>query len=621
MRRSDLNLEDILTDKVVEEDLVEVPLADGIFRAFFVFAFLVVLLVLGRLVFFSLIQHDVYAKRALANMSDTKVQPAPRGIIFDRFGNPLVYNAPSFNAFLQPRFLPADTDGRNSAIDRIASILKLDAVALRARIAGKDWNVSDTVPLSDDVAQEVLVELTTADIPGVKIESSFKRVHEEPFSFSHVIGYTGLVADADMQNDTTLSAEDTVGRAGLEASYDTYLRGTNGADVVFRNARGEPQGERVVRRPEAGHDVHTTIDAELETYLYKRLTQALAELGREVAVGIALDPRNGEVLALVNVPGFDSSNLAPYLTKPTKPIFNRAVSGLYNPGSTIKPIVAIGALEEGVIDPLKQILSTGYIELPNPYDPEHPSRFLDSKPQGWVDVRAALAKSSNVYFYEVGGGFEDQPGLGIERLKKWWQRFRLDAKTGIDLTDERAGFLPDPAWKEKETGEPWRIGDTYNVSIGQGDLLVTPLSLLNAISAIANGGTLYQPRVVTSVTDAKDSVLFKSVPTVTADLTNEIADTLPAVREGMRDVVAKEYGSAYMMHGLPIKVAGKTGTAQFAFNQKVNAFFVGFAPYDDPSLALIILVENAREGSLNTLPVANDVFLWYYKNRIQHNAE
>jgi penicillin-binding protein 2 len=616
MRRSDLDLEDILTDKVVEEDLVEVPLADGIFRAFFWFAFIVVFVILGRLGYFSIIQHDTYAKRALANMSDTQVQTAPRGVIFDRFGDPLVRNVPSFNVFLQPRFFPSDPDGRNAAIDRVASILELDAADLRSRIAEKDWSVSDTFPIADDVSQEMLVELTAADIQGVKVESSFKRAYEEPLAFSHILGYTGLVNDADMKRDAALSAEDTIGRTGIEASYDASLRGVNGADVTFRNASGEPQGERVIRQPQAGKSVHTTIDAELEEYLYRRLTQALTELGRDVAVGIALDPRNGEVLALVNVPGFDASHLADYLNAPTKPLFNRAVSGLYNPGSTIKPIVATAALTEGVIDPSKQILSIGYIEVPNPYVPDQPSRFLDSKPQGWVDVVSALAKSSNVYFYEVGGGFENQPGLGIERLRQWWERFLLGTKTGIDLPDDSAGFLPDPAWKEAETGEPWRIGDTYNVSIGQGDLLVTPLALLDAIAAIANGGTVYRPRVVSRVIDAASTTVSESEPTVAADLRAQVSGALPYVREGMRDVVRREYGSAYSMHDLPLAVAGKTGTAQYALNQKVNAFFVGFAPYEDPTIALLILVENAREGSLNTIPVAKDVFLWYYENRM-----
>jgi penicillin-binding protein 2 len=552
-------------------------------------------------------------------MSYTKVIPAPRGIIYDRTGTSLVHNEPSSNAFLLPRFLPKETAERTAAIERVGALLGLDPASVTARLALKDWNLGDALLLAADLPQDRLVELSAAALPWVQIEASFKRVEDERFTFSQVLGYAGLVGDADLKRDPSLSAEDSVGRAGLEVSYDRYLRGTDGEAVTFRDAHGNPEGDTVRKDPVRGSDLHTFIDAGLQNYFHDRLQQALTELGRDIGVGIALNPKTGEVLALVNIPGYDTAHLGEALTNPMKPLFNRAVAGEYNPGSTIKPLVALAALTEGVVNPYKQIFSAGYIDVPNPYFPDQPSRFLDWRPNGWVDVKSALAKSSNIYFYSVGGGFGDQKGLGIERLKEWWHKFLLDAPTGIDLNEEEKGFLPDPTWKQAETGEPWRLGDTFNVSIGQGDLLVTPIELLNYVAMIANGGIFYRPRIVSTVTTGASTTVFSSAPEVLADIRSEIADALPWVREGMRDVVREPYGSGYMMHDLPIAVSGKTGTAQTDLNQKVNAFFVGFAPSDDPTLAILVLVENAKEGSLNVLPVARDVFLWYDKHRIQNS--
>ena len=255
--------------------------------------------------------------------------------------------------------------------------------------------------------------------------------------------------------------------------------------------------------------------------------------------------------------------------------------------------------------------------MPNLYNPEKPNRFLDWKAHGWVDLYSAIAKSSNVYFYEIGGGFKDQKGLGISKLKDWWQKFGLNEKTGIDLQAEESGFLPDPEWKENATKKPWLLGDTYNVTIGQGDLLVTPIQILNYISAIANGGKIYKPRVTQLVLNDDNQVLLRNEPSVLKDLTAEVGYYLSDIRRGMRDAVRESYGTAHYLAGLPLEIAAKTGSAQVENNKKLNAFFVGYAPYENPQIAILILVEDAKEGSLNTVPVARDIFMWYYQNRIK----
>ena len=330
---------------------------------------------------------------------------------------------------------------------------------------------------------------------------------------------------------------------------------------------------------------------------------------------------------MVNLPSFNknifvesghNTEKSRILNSSNHPLFNRSVSGAYNPGSTIKPLVALAALSEGVIDAKKQIFSAGFIEIPNPYFPDKPSRFLDWKPHGWVDLHSALARSSNVYFYEIGGGFNDTKGLGIDKLKEWWGKFGLGQKTNIDLPSEDNGFLPDPEIKERKTRDIWRIGDTYNVSIGQGDLLVTPIQLINFIAAIANGGKLYQPYVVKNIIGPNNEIAKENNQLILSDYSS-LSDYIAEVQKGMNDTVDKSYGTAHLLSDLPVTVAAKTGSAQILNNTQTNAFFVGYAPAVNPQIAILVLIENAREGSLNAVPVAKDVLNWYHWNRLATN--
>lgn len=617
MTRNPFDIEDVLADRAVEDTLLEVPLEVRVFRTIFGLAAAIALAIGLQVLHLSVGEHELYEARAEANVMDIRVEPAPRGIIRDRFGNALVTNVPSWSAVLVPRDLPADSDARNAILTRVAALLNEDPEALRARVAAKDWSVSDRLVLSDALSQEALLALSTEAIPGVRVERSFQRIHADPFAYSHLVGYTGRVGNTDLASNPSLHPESVIGRAGIEATYDAFLRGKDGHTTTFWNARGEEQGTAQYEPAAPGAEVRTFIDGGLQEFIYERFTRALRELGRVSGAVVALDPRSGEVRALVSVPSFESAAVAEYLAAAHDPLFNRVLQGSYNPGSTIKPLVGTAALTEGVITPDREIFSAGFIEVPNPYDPANPSRFLDNAAHGWVNIRSALARSSNIYFYEVAGGFEDQRGIGIETLKRWWERFGLGAATGIDLPGEQGGLLPDPDWKEDERDEPWRVGDTYHVAIGQGDLLVTPLGLLNSIAAIGNGGTLWRPRVVRSVVEGND-VEFTNEPEALHDLTGEIAGALPEIREGMRDVVRQAYGTARSLSELPFGVAAKTGTAQVEGNTKLNAFFVGYAPAENPELALLVLVEDAKEGSLNTVPVARDIFLWYYNERIKN---
>lgn len=616
--RKNIEFEEILSDSGVEGSVREVPVSERTFFGLVIIAAIVAGIAITDLLWLNVGRQGSYKERALDNVSDSKVKHSPRGVILDRFGEAMTENVPAFNVYLIPQKLPIDTTQRGEAIKRIADILKMSEWELVQKIGDMDWSLSGKMLLSDDITQDQLVELSASEHLGVSIEESFKRIHSVPYAFSEFIGYTGLVNKEDISTDSNLTIDDRIGRSGIEMYYDQFLRGINGKDVVYKTAKGEIKDERVEREPKPGKNVATYIDAEFQKVFYNSLKKQLEVLGKDVGIGIAIDPRNGEVLALTSVPGFDPHKIGNAIIDSRRPLFNRTIAGVYNPGSTIKPLVAIAALTEGTITPVSSFFSSGMLEIPNPYNPLLPSRFPDNKAHGWVNVRSAIARSSNIFFYIVGGGYQNQKGLGIYKLKEWWSAFGLAEKTGIDIPGEKVGFLPDPEWKQKETGDPWRLGDTYHVSIGQGDFSVTPIELLNYICAIANGGMLYKPRVVDHINGTDGNELLKTHPSVIRDLKTKISPVaLHEVQEGMKNTVDAPYGTAYLLHDIPMKIAAKSGTAQIQNNAKTNAFFVGYAPAEDPKIAILVLVENSREGSLNATPVARETLLWYYNNRLK----
>ncbi len=613
--KEELDLEDAIFDSFAKDhDHLEVPLPR---QAFFLITGLVIavaLTALAQIVFLSAIRGGWYADRASANVNEEVIVPAYRGIISDRFGEPLVKNTPSFSVFLNLADLlkKGEANDLASTLEELADILDLDPNELKERVRNFDLEKSNILIIARGADPNDIIKLRSLDLEGVSVKEDFVREYPSGPVFAHVLGYSGPV------------------KAGLELVYDHQLNGRDGLNIVFEDARSNFIDKKIVSVPEPGAELRTTLDAGLQRYFYQRFSAGLRALGRDSGVGIAINPQNGEVLALVSFPSFDNNlfavnrfreEKARILTSSSKPLFNRAISGLYTPGSVIKPLVALAALREKIVTSNISVFSKGFIEVPNPYNPDQPSRFVDWKPHGWVDLHSALARSSNIYFYAIGGGLprseyellsgqDNLTGLGIKKLRKYWENFLLGQKTGIDLPAENSGFLPDPEEKEKRTGQIWRVGDTYNVSIGQGDLLVTPLQLLNFISSVANGGKIYRPHLVSnnSITQLPNSLLLDY-----SDWLTELRE----VQKGLQDAVAQWYGTANLLSALPIKAAGKTGSAQIQNNAKINAFFVGYEPAENPEIAILVLVENAREGSLNAVPIAKDVLEWYYYNRLE----
>jgi len=434
-----------------------------------------------------------------------------------------------------------------------------------------------------------------------------RRVYAPIKGISHLVGY---IKYPTKDNSGFYFRTNYVGEDGLEKVYNDVLSGENGVRIVEIDARGKVQSQNVVRPPIDGESITLTIDSRLQDKIYRIMATTSADYGFTGGTVAIMDVRNGDLLSLVSFPEFDSTKLAEgdreaireYQNDSKTPFLNRAVSGLFTPGSIMKLIVAMGALSEGIIDPQKKIESTGSISIPNPYFPDKPTVFKDWKAHGWVDMRHALAVSSDVYFYAIGGGFEDQRGIGIANVEKYIRMFGLGEKTGINLSQETEGIIPNPEWKEKIfNGDIWRVGDTYNTSIGQYGLQFTPIQIVRYVAAIANGGILVTPSLVHD-----DENPTKKIP-----LKKEHFDI---VREGMRLAVTE--GTAAGIHVPYVAVAGKTGTAQIGTTkQLVNSWSVGFFPYDNPTYAFVVLMERgAQSNTIGATYVMRQLLDWMNAN-------
>ena len=421
-----------------------------------------------------------------------------------------------------------------------------------------------------------------------KEDGSMRRSYPVP-SFGQIIGYVSYPKkDAKgVYYDT-----DETGIAGLEAEYDSLLAGKNGQLLTEVDALGQVRSEGTIVRAEEGKALRLSIDANLERLLERAIRDTASSQHFIAGAGVIMDVNTSAVRAIVSYPSYDpnvmanggpSDVIAEYSKNPGRPFLDHAVQGVYAPGSIVKPFVASGALTDGIITPNTVIEDKGFISLPDPYHPGKSFIYKGWKALGPVEVRKAIAWSSDVFFYTVGGGFENQKGLGIDRLAYWYRQFELGNPTGIDLPGEANGRIPTPEWKETVFNEPWYLGDTYFTAIGQYSMQVTPVQMVRAIAAIANGGKLFTPTLI-----ADKAPEYSTVPAN--------ASALKIVREGMRQTVTSALATAI---NLPyLKVAAKTGTAQTGTrNQYDNAWVEGFFPYDNPQYAFVVVLERGPSGT------------------------
>lgn len=407
-----------------------------------------------------------------------------------------------------------------------------------------------------------------------------------------------------------------IGRSGIEEAYNELLEGENGEQFVEVNAHGEIISENVIAPALPGDEITLSIDAELTEHMYDIIASSTTELGFRSGGAAIMNVETGELIAMTSFPSYDpevlsdgddAAAIAALNDDNRFPFLNKIMGGVYTPGSIVKPFVAYGALAENIIDPMKIIVSNGYILVPNPYNPSNPSRFNDWRVQGKMTMRDAIAYSSNVYFYTIGGGFGDQPGLGISRLNKYFHLFGLGEETGIVLNGEVIGTVPNPEWKQENFNDDWRLGDTYFTSIGQYGFLVTPLQMLRAYSAIANGGKLLTPMLEAG--EQGDIV----------DL-NLNMDDVSIVRDGMRHTVIQDGGTARALERSDVKIAAKSGTAELdASNAHVNSWIAGYFPYEHPKYAFILFMEHGPyKNTLGAGRVMGWVFDWMAEHRPEY---
>jgi penicillin-binding protein 2 len=590
---------------------------------FLVIIFIGICVLFVRTIQLQLVKGEYYTQLAEINRTREKPVIASRGLIYDKNLKPLVKNIPIFDALILPRELSLKQEKRNEQIKQISKIINVPENSIIEILEQYPRNFKYFLAVREDIDYEEALNLKIAsqNLPGLFIETRNKRKYINQIEFSHILGYLGKITKnelADSRNDSYL-LNDYIGKTGVELTYEDLLRGKYGLERIEVDVSGQEKKVIDYKEPVSGKSIVLSIDSDVQTKVREILNNYLIRLNKKRASVVMLDPRNGEIIALVSLPDFDNNLFANGISSEdyknlieneNRPLFNRAIKGEYPSGSTIKPVVAAGALEEGIITSRSSFMSTGGLWLFERWF------FPDwaAGGHGLTNVYRAIAWSVNTYFYIIGGGYQDFEGLGVDGLKKYYRLFGMGELTGIDLVGESNGLVPDPSWKMKNKNEEWYIGDTYHMAIGQGDVLVTPLQVANFTAVFANQGKLIKPHIVREIISNSDETKMVEPVVIRDDFISQ--DNIDIVRKAMRQTITD--GSAQYLNNLSVTVAGKTGTAQWRSDKNYHAWFSGFAPYDNTELVITVLVEEGGEGSAVSVPIAYDILNWYFN---QHKLE
>ncbi len=592
------------------------------------------IIVFGRIAYLQIIRGDYYHGLAENNRVRARIIKAARGVIYDRAGRQLVQNVPSFTLAVVPADLPRNENERLRFFDSLAKTISVSKEEIVETIEEFSKDFPQPVPVKENLEYEqaMLLKIKSVVFPGVVLELTTHRQYADKTetqnsskknagasTLAHILGYEGKLSKDEFASlrQEGYTQTDRVGKAGIEYAAEKILRGRNGKTKIEVDYLGKEKSILASESAYDGENVVLTIDSLAQSQLENILSLALIKAGSKRGAAIALDPRNGEILAMVSLPSFSNNDFAlglkrndyqKILADENKPLFSRAISGEYPSGSTIKPLIAAAALEEKVITPETTFLSTGGIQINKWFFPD-----WKAGGHGLTNVIKAIAESVNTFFYLIGGGSDSFSGLGPERIVRYAQKFGFGEKLGIDLPGEASGFLPTEEWKQKKRGEPWYIGDTYHLAIGQGDLLVTPLQIASMTAIIANGGKFYTPHIIKSTVDSLGQEK-RIEPRAIRDISLR-RETFSVVRKGMREAVLK--GSARSLQTLSRAAAGKTGTAQGRAGKPPHAWFTGFAPFENPEIIITVLVEEGGEGSAFAVPVAKEFLEWYFREYIK----
>ncbi len=579
--------------------------------AAFIILFIVVLF--GRLWYLQVVKGQYYQDQAESNrIRPVKIRP-PRGIIYDRNGRPLVENVLTFDISL----VPEDAPDLDATIKKLSSIVKIDQNSILNALedASSIRTKYDPVKIKEEAPWDevAVVESHQDDLPGAIIEPEHRRQYPYGGLASHQLGYIGKVSQAQRKQQADIGL--LIGQGGLEKIYDKFLRGSAGRRMIQVNAAGRKVKDLGIDEPKPGQDIYLTIDLEVQ--------QAAEEaLGSRAGSVVAMDPNTGEILAMVSHPNYDP-NLFPrgimpkdwvkLTNDPSHPLYNRAIQSVYPPGSTFKILVALAGLDSGIIKLDEKVTCKGFIK-----SGRQAFRCWKSHGHGPISFHDALVESCDVYFYTMA------ERIGFDRIAEYARKLGLGSLTGIQLPDEKPGLIPTEAWKQKRTGEHWYPGDTYINAIGQGYVLVSPIQAARMISAVANGGYLYQPVLLKQTKDRETGEVKNFAASQQKQAISLNEEVLEEVRQALVGVVNEPGGTGHGAQTPLATVAGKTGTAQVVA-QKVagrtlsestrdHAWFVAYAPVEKPKIAVAVLVEHGGHGGAAAAPVAKRVIEEYLKN-------
>jgi penicillin-binding protein 2 len=579
----------------------------------------------GQLWYLQLARGDEYRRKAETNRLRVRSVKPLRGVIYDRAGRQLVRNIPSFSIAVLPADLPrAETP---AVAQRLAGLLEVDAGEIEATIQEARADPYQPVIIKSNVPREtaLIIEEQHHRLPGVHVQFSPVRQYVAGDVLGPLLGYTGpLPRELFKQlSEQGYERDDRIGLTGLEATYEDELRGVKGREYIEVDVYGRAVRSLHREPPVAGHNLVLTIDLEFQRAVDAFLRETLAQARSRLGVAIVLDVRTGAVLAMASRPAYDNNLFATGISPedyralaedPMRPMVNHAIGGQHSPGSVFKVVTAAAALQEAIVTPRQSIQCTGQLTLPGGWI------YVDwlKTGHGATNLLRAIAQSCDIYFYSVAGGNPhiNMNGLGNRRLVHYAQAFGFGSRTGIRLPGEAAGFLPTEEWKRTVKKEPWYQGDTFNVGIGQGDVLVTPLQVAVAYVAIANNGQVLEPQLVYEVRDPEGNVVRRLEPVVRSRLP-VAPEYLAAIRAGLREAVTSGTARGYV-RTTEVPIAGKTGTAEFGVKDargqyQTHAWFAAYAPEAEPQIAVVTFIYGGGEGSSVAAPLADRIIRAYFK--------
>ncbi|MUP47715.1 penicillin-binding protein 2 [Veillonellaceae bacterium M2-8] len=580
---------------------------NGRFRYLYWIYIAVFVVLLVRLIYLQLIAGSYYHSLAEGNRLRAIPLAAMRGVMYDRNGQILVASRPGFMV----TYVPTEQRISETEIQQLAQLLDIPEETLRGKFKKKASTYLPTV-LATDLTQDVVtrVEERRNDLPGISVDVQPIRYYPYNEMAAQVLGYVGQIDENDMkrlEGQDGITTVTQIGRAGLEAYYDDILRGKDGARQVEVDAMGRPVKEMERKNPMAGRNMHLTLDLYLQQAAERAMDAQLASgIGANGIAVVAMDPNTGAILAMASRPsynpnwftrGITATEWKQINTNPNHPMENRVITGQYPPGSTFKLVTGAAALELKKVTSGEMIFDSGRHWLID-------KRNAGGEALGWINFKTALAKSDNVYFYEMGRR------VGIDKLSEYARMFGLGEKTGIALYGESKGVVASAEYKKKVFKQGWYLGDTFNSAIGQGFQLVTPLQAAMLVSEVANGGIRYRPFLVSRI-DNLDGTPYKIFAPEQIGSLSISKSTLDLIREGMRNVAEENGTAGYLFANFPIPVAGKTGTAE-NYSGRDHGWFVAYAPYDHPRIVIAVLTEQGGYGSSSSGPIVKSMLEAYF---------